>query len=154
MKKIKYVLPITLSIVIGLYLGKLVYNNYENNLKLKQAFSTNNKVYFLQQGVYSTKGSMSKNTTNLSDYIYVLDEDKYKVFVGINIDKNAIEKVKSIYNDKGIDIYVKQDQISDNAFIEKLKEYDKLISGSSDNSEILKYENQIMREYEVLYSGK
>ena len=154
MKIAKFLIPTALSITIGLYLGKLIYNNYENKLELEQTFNSSNTVYFLQQGVYSTKESMSENASGLTDYIYVLDEDKYRVFIGITTDKEVVEKIKSIYADKGMDIYAKEEVIDDSAFIEKLKEYDKLIIDSADTNEILNYENQIMKEYEVSYSGK
>ncbi len=154
MKKLRYILPISLAIVIGLYLGKLVYTNYENNKRYIETFKTDSDVYFLQQGVYTTKESMTENASNLSDYIYALDDDKYRVFIGISSNQDTAKKIKNIYTDKGIDIYIKKDTISDNSFVEKLKEYDKMIDNTTDNNEILNYENQIMKEYELSYSEK
>ena len=152
MKKTRFLVPIFLAITIGLYLGKLIYNNYNNKLNIEATFNSSNEVYFLQQGVYSTKESMIENTSTLSDYIYLLEDDKYKVFIGISTNKDVSKKIKNIYTDKGFDIYIKKDNISDNSFIEKLKEYDKLILTSNDNDEILNYEKQIMKEYEIIYS--
>ena len=145
-------IPIILSLAIGIYLGNIIYTSYKNNLKLEESFNEDNVAYILQQGVYSSKDSMNENTKNLTDYIYVLDNNKYVVFVCITSNMDNANKIKTIYNDKGIDIYIKDINISDSAFYEKLKEYDKMISNNSDNNEILNIEEQVLKEYELLMS--
>lgn len=146
--KFKIIIPILLSIIIGTYLGYMIFNQYSNNSE--SIFSESIPIYFLQQGVYSSKTSMEDNTKLLSEYIYSLEDNKYRVFVGISSDKKNSEKVKSIFNKKGIDIYIKEGYISDKSFVEKLKQYDQIITSSNDEGAILELEKQILSEYELV----
>ena len=149
MNKIKYLIPILLAILIGIYFGNIIYKNYKNNTE-KVFGETENNVFFLQQGVYSSLESLEENTKILTDYIYVLDNNTYRVFVGISSNLDVANKIKTVYNDKGINIYIKDINISNSAFVEKLKEYDKSIIDTDDINQILNMQNQIMKEYEIL----
>ena len=93
---------------------------------------------------------MDNNTKLLNEYIYTLDNNQYRVFVSITTDKNNAEKLKAIYNNKGIDIYIKERNIEDMAFVEKLKQYDEIIKTSNDENAILELESQILNEYELV----
>ncbi len=144
----KIFIPLLLSLTIGFSLGMLIYNQYKNSSE--SVFSENTPIYFLQQGVYSSKESMEENTKNISDYIYAVDNNQYKVFVSINTNFDNAKKIKQIFNDKGIDIYIKELNITNKAFVEKLKQYDELISSSADDAAILGLAKQIISEYELV----
>ncbi|MBE6153789.1 MAG: hypothetical protein E7166_06160 [Firmicutes bacterium] len=146
--KNKIIIPTILSIFVGLYLGYIIFNQYKNTSQT--VFSETRTIYFLQQGVYSSKESMENNTKLLSEYIYSLDNDQYRVFVSITTDMENAKKIKNIFNNKGVDIYIKEGNISDMAFVEKLKQYDEIIKNSNDESVILELENQILSEYELV----
>ena len=146
--KNKIIIPSILSLLIGSYLGFIIFRQYKTTSKT--VFSETTIIYFLQQGVYSTKESMEDNTKLLSEYIYTLEDNQYRVFVGITSDKSNSEKLKELFNNKGIDIYIKERNIEDMAFVEKLKQYDEIIRTSTDESAILKLENQILNEYELV----
>ena len=146
--KSKLIVPITLSIFIGSYLGFLLFKQYKNTSV--SVFNETTPIYFLQQGVYTTKESMEENTKLLSDYIYSLEDNQYRVFVAITTDSENAEKIKTIFNNKKIDIYIKEDNISDASFIEKLKQYDELIKTTNDESVIIGLLKQILSEYELV----
>jgi len=146
--KSKLIVPITLSIFIGSYLGFLLFKQYKNTSQ--SVFNETTPVYFLQQGVYSTKESMESNTKLLSDYIYSLEDNQYRVFVALTTNKDNAEKIKTIFNNKQIDIYIKESSISDASFVEKLKQYDELIKTSEDESVIIGLLKQILSEYELV----
>lgn len=146
--KSKLIVPITLSIFIGSYLGFLLFKQYKNTSQ--SVFNETTPVYFLQQGVYSTKESMESNTKLLSDYIYSLEDNQYRVFVALTTNKDNSEKIKTIFNNKQIDIYIKESSISDASFVEKLKQYDELIKTSEDESVIIGLLKQILSEYELV----
>lgn len=146
--KQKILIPFLFSLIIGCFLGFLIFNQYKNTSKT--VFSESTPIYFLQQGVYTTKESMEDNTKLLNDYIYAVENNQYKVYVSINSNKNNAEKIKKIFNDKGIDIYIKELTISDKAFVEKLKQYDEIITRSNDNSTIMGLVKQILGEYELV----
>lgn len=144
----KIIIPSILSLMIGSYLGFIIFRQYKTTSQ--SVFSETTIIYFLQQGVYSSKESMEDNTKLLSEYIYTLEDDQYRVFVGITTDKSNGEKIKEIYNNKGIDIYIKERNIEDMAFVEKLKQYDEIIRTSTDEGAILELESQILNEYELV----
>ena len=93
---------------------------------------------------------MEDNTQLLSEYIYTLEDNQYRVFIGITADKSNAEKIKNIYKNKSIDIYIKERNILNMVFVEKLKQYDEIIKSSNDDSVILELQNQILNEYELV----
>ena len=79
MKKIFILMA--LAIVLGGVSGKLLFSKYENIDQL--VFRDDKKVYFLEEGVYSTKKSLDSNTKEINPKLVVKDDDKYYVYVGI-----------------------------------------------------------------------
>jgi len=146
--KNKIIIPTILSLLVGSYLGFVIFNQYKNTSET--VFSESTIIYFLQQGVYSSKESMENNTKLLSEYIYTLEENQYRTFVSITASKENAEKIKNIFNHKGIDIYIKERNIEDMAFVEKLKQYDEIIRTSTDENAIMELESQILNEYELV----
>ncbi len=152
--KRKIILPTILSLLIGGYLGYLIFNQYKQN-NVTTFSESDEPIYFLQQGVYSSEESILSNTKEISDYIYFKEDDKYKVYVGITTSKENAEKISNIFKDKNIDIYIKEMGISDKAFVEKLKQYDELIKATEDQNVILGIIKQILSEYEqVVKNGE
>ena len=152
--KRKIILPTILSLLIGGYLGYLIFNQYKQN-NVTTFNESDEPIYFLQQGVYSNEESILSNTKEISDYIYFKEDDKYKVYVGITTNKENAEKISNIFKDKNIDIYIKEMGISDKAFVEKLKQYDELIKATEDQNVILGIVKQILSEYEqVVKNGE
>lgn len=56
--KYKFLIPITLSIVIGLFFGKIFFTSYKDSSLT--VFDEKDKVFMLQTGVYSSKENMKK----------------------------------------------------------------------------------------------
>lgn len=148
--KRKIIIPTIFSLLIGSYLGYLIFTQYKQNNNDNSVFNENNPIYFLQQGVYSNIESIEKNTTLISDYIYTKEDDKYKVFVGLTASRENAEKISAIFTEKNYDIYIKEVNINDDAFVEKLKQYDKLIEATNDQNVILGIVKQILNEYELV----
>ena len=147
--KRKIIIPTILSLLIGSYLGYLIFNQYKLS-QSSSAFNESEIIYFLQQGVYSSLESIEENTTQISDYIYTKEEDKYKVYVGLTTNKSNAEKVSNIFKEKNYDIYIKEMSISDKSFIEKLKQYDQLVESTEDYNVILGLMKQVLNEYELV----
>lgn len=147
--KSKIIMPTIISLMIGSYLGYLIFNQYKNNT-IETAFNEETKIYFLQQGVYSSIESINENTKLISDYIYFKDDEQYRVYVGITTNNDNANKIKQIFNNKNYDIYIKEMSISDEAFVEKLKQYDELIKATTDEAVILGIVKQILNEYELV----
>lgn len=136
------------AILIGVFIGKYVYNGYQN--ETKEAFKDmNENIYLLQYGVYSSNDSMVENTKNLKDYFYYIENNKYHVIIGVTMDKDLKDKIKNA-NSIDNDIYIKKVSINNDEFIESLKQYDNLIKNTEDKTTILTAEKQILSKYEEL----
>lgn len=136
------------AISIGVFIGKYVYNGYQN--ETKEAFKDmNENIYLLQYGVYSSNDSMIENTKNLKDYFYYIENNKYHVIIGVTMDKDLKDKIKNA-NSIDNDIYIKKVSINNDEFIESLKQYDNLIKNTEDKTTILTAEKQILSKYEEL----
>ena len=146
MKKI--LTPIIFAIAIGLILGKVLFSQYEK--KLNPVFEEKEKIYVLQQGVYSSLENVEKYTTHLDYYIVDKDNDYYRVYVAITHNKDNVEKLKKHYKSKGNDIYVRELEINSLEFFELIKQYDLLLENSSEGNEIEQIEKQVISKYEEL----
>lgn len=148
--KFKVYFPLLLCIAVGFFMGKLMFSQYDDKQGLKLVSNTSEKLYFIQQGVYSSKESMEENTTNLAYYIYTIDNDKYYVYVGITKNEENLEKLKGYFESLGYNIYVKDFYISSEAFITVLEQYEMMLSETNDNKTIGAICSQILGKYEEL----
>ena len=146
MKKI--LVPLISAIVIGLALGKYFFSQYEN--KIDTVFQSDEKIYVLQQGVYSTPENVKKYTTKLDYYITHHDGEYYRVYVAITHNKNSVDRLEEYFLSKGNDIYVRELSTNNLEFLELLKQYDLLLSSSGGDSELLQIEKQVLSKYEEL----
>ena len=146
----KYVVSLVVAILVGFVLGKFMLNQYDFNGKIIPAINSNKNAYFIQQGVYSSKESMEKNTAKFPYYIYVLDNDKYYVYIGITFLEENMNKIKGYYKEKGYNTYVKEISISNDNFITVLEQYDILLSEGSDLQVIETICSQVLNKYEEL----
>ena len=145
-KKIVYFL---IAVIIGITIGKYVYDSYGKE-KIKDVFKYKNEnVYMLQYGVYSTEENMINNTKHLKNYFYFKDNDGYHAIIGITKNENLKEK---IINSCEINenIYMKKVNIDNNEFITLLDQYDNLIKDTDDKVTIFNAQKQVLSKYEEL----
>ena len=145
-KKIVYVI---VAIIMGVIIGKYIYNGYENELTTALAESKVEDVYLLQYGVYSNEELMKKNTEKLKKYFYYVDDNEYHVLIGITKDKSLKDKIVNSYNIED-NIYLKKINVDNSEFNELLKQYDILVKNTENKTTILNAENQILSKYEEL----
>ncbi len=149
--KIKFLFPLVSAIVIGFLLGKFMFNQYDSKSNIKTVFNQKGeKVYFLQQGVYSSKESMEKNTSSFDSYIYDLIDEKYYVYVGITKNEQNVQKLQGFFKDMGYIIYVKEFNIDNEAFLEALSNYDEMLLNTDSSKTIKTVVSQILSKYEEL----
>ena len=127
----KFLIPICLSIVVGLFFGKIFFDNYETSSLT--VFDEKDKVYMLQIGVYSSLEKMESSFKNYDDFLYISGDDGYQLYVGVTKDKAIAYKIKELYEKDGYSIYVKENILDDKAFLSVLGEYDKIINITSVN---------------------
>ena len=103
--------------------------------------------YGIIYGIYN-EDEFKKETINLSNYIYKINNNKYIVYIGFTRNKKNLEKLKNFYLKKGYNISIENIKIDD-----KLKKIidscDILLEKTINDEEIEKIENKIL-EIEVI----
>lgn len=145
--KYKFLIPIALSIVVGLFFGKIFFDNYDSSSLT--VFDEKDKVYMLQIGVYSSLEKMKSSFENYEDYLYISNDDGYHLYVGITKDKEIASKIKELYEKDGYSIYVKENIIDNSSFLSVLTEYDKIINITS-LSDIKEIEKIVISNYKEM----
>ena len=133
-------------LITGFIIGNNLYNKID--LTLLPAFNESNKYYLLQQGVYNSIESMQKETKNITPKIATLKDEKYYVYVGITGSENNAKKMQEIYENKGINIYLKEITIKDEEFTSNIQQFDILIENTNNEEEILTIEEVVLSTYE------
>lgn len=150
----KTIIWVLIALVSGAFLGKLTFDRYEK-LDLQNVISYDNYVYLLQYGTYDSQDEMSDNVTNVDRYIYIEKENKVYAYVGITKKEETANKVKKIYDNKGIELSVVKERIDNDEFIQNLNEYEKLLDATEDEDSLLIIEKQILSCYEsVVVNGE
>ena len=145
--KYKFLIPITLSILVGLFFGKIFFTSYEESSIT--VFDEKSKIYMLQIGVYSSKEKMKKNISNYEKYLYIENDDGYHLYIAITKDKEIAAKIKEYYEKKGYDIYIKENIIENKSFLSVLTEYDKIINITSEE-DIKEVEKIVISAYKEM----
>lgn len=146
--KLRFLIPIACSIFLGFILGKVIFSEYDN--LSKDVFSETNNIYILQYGAYSNMDAMRSNTKILDNYIYEMLDKKYYVYVGITSNISNAEKVKNIYKNKGINLYIKEASTNNKDFLNSLSQYDILLKEATNERDILSINNVILTDYQEL----
>lgn len=140
-----------IAVVLGSIAGSFLFSNYkENNV---YAFSNSKKLYFLQEGVYSSIDSVNKNTKDLSNKLVIPDNDKYHVYVGITSNIKNAKKIKNIYKNMGYSIYQKEINVNNNEFLNNIEQFDILLDKANKN-DLLTIEEVVLSNYEDLVVKK
>lgn len=144
----KFFITVILAILIGVVFGKLMFDQYDH--KLKEVFKETEKVYFLQQGVYSNLENVTKNITKVSHYVVEKDDLYYRVYVGITKNEKNINKIREILIGDGNDIYVRELNLNQTPFLDVLNQYDLLLEHVTKKEEILQIQKQVLNQYKEL----
>ena len=136
-----------MSLLIGVLLSFYILKEYEN-LNIFSTFKENETAYLIQQGVYSSMESMQENTTHLSDYIYSVIDNMYYVYIGISLNSENVNKLQKYYKEKNIDTIIKTTTLTDKQLIETLKQYDMVLSNTTDENTIGEICKQVLSKYQ------
>jgi len=146
MKKNISIIVVLLAVTVGYFIGKLVLNQYGST----QVFAESANLYFFQYGVYSSEQSVSKNFNLSYDYISLLEDDKYHVYIAICKDEEVKNIIEDYFKENNINVYVKQKKIDNLTFLETLKQNDKMLLESKKDSEIKQIIKQNINKYKEL----
>jgi len=144
---IKVIVPIFFSILVGFLFGKVIFNNYEDNTV--NAFNEGEKLYFIEIGEYESEADVKK-IKNVDDFLTILENDTYKVYVGITKSKENSQKIKEFYSDTYNNISVREKYVDNETFIIQLKEYDKVVSIITKLDDLSSVQKIIFSNYEEM----
>lgn len=133
------------AIILGSICGKFLFQKYQDT---SSVFKEGDKLYFLQEGVYESYDSVTNNTKNITPKAVVKENNKYHVYVGISTEQDVITKLKSIYEDKGYQLYEKEIEIENKEFLENMKQYDILAKTCDEEKDLLTIEEVVLSSYE------
>ena len=149
----KYLFPVVLSLCIGGLLAYLIINGYSDAENISVSKNAE-EVYYLRQGVYSSKDNMENSMQDFEHYIYSVEDNMYNTYIGISKNKKNIEKLKGFYQKKGYDTYI-ETKITDNEdFLIVLGQYDEVLSETEDENAINVICNQVLAKYEEMVNGE
>lgn len=137
-----------LFLSIGAMFGNYFYTNVKE--KLQTTFSSGSTYYFIQEGVYTTKDIMEENVKNITTRVVDLKNDKYYVYLGITKDYEVAQKIKSIYEEEGYQLYIKEMNLSNEEFYNNVIQFDMLIKNTNSKEEILTIEEVVLANYEEI----
>lgn len=140
MKK-RIFIPILFAIILGYLCANYVLAEYNDQ------DSKYNIIYFLQSGAYLNKESSVDDNKDLKK-VTVEENNKYYSYIGMTTNKKMAEKIKKLYEDKGIIIYIKEINIDNYDFVESLRQYDILLENSKNLDEINSVLEAILADYE------
>lgn len=146
----KYTVPVVLAIILGLLMAKVVLNQYDNKADVKTVFESGEKLYFIETGTFNTLEEMEKNNKNLLYYIYSVEDNIYHSYVGISLNKENITKLEGFFKNKGYSTNIREIRVANKEFVELLKQYDLLITNTTDDNILNAICNQIINKYKEL----
>ena len=97
---------------------------------------------------------MQENTKDLLVKTVDSKNDKQYVYLGITRDEKNAQKLKEIYENKGYQIYIKEQNLSNEEFYNNVTQFDILINSTNKESEILTIEEVVLANYEELIKRK
>lgn len=142
MKKVIWV--ILLAIITGILFSLFIFKKYEAHAVSKEV----NKIYFIQQGVYSNYNNMIKNTEKLESFTYEKTDGKYYVYVCFTMNKDNILKIQNYFKSLNYSVYVKEKDLSNYKFVNILQQYDYLFGKINKEETVKNICKQLVKKYD------
>lgn len=137
----------TVAIISGGIIGIALFSEYKET---SSVFSDKKKLYFLEEGIYSSKKLLEYNTKNINPKLIVEKDGKYHLYVGITGEQKNISKIKNIYKNKGYSVYEKELEIDNLEFLSNVEQFDILLDNANNESDISAIEEVVLSNYENL----
>ena len=136
----KVLVPSIIFIVLGFIVGNLVFSN---RVELVRKIKNNNNYYFLEEGVYTSKETLNKNISKVTQKVISKINNNYYVYVGITKSEEIAKKIKELYQERGI-------KINNEEFLNNVTQFDILLNEAKTLEEIITIEKIILSNYDDL----
>ena len=138
-----FILPIILALLIGYLCANYVVALYEEENDI-----TKTNIYFLQAGAYDNISSTKDELININNKLTVKEKGKYYTYIGITKDASIALKIKELYKNNNINLFIKNVRINNNDFLTELEQYDILLKNSKTFDEVNSVLKTILATYE------
>lgn len=148
--KFKGIYLFVFCLVLGGLMGKFMLDQYAVKEEEIEVAKTNNTVYFIEEGTYTSIEEMEEKVTNVEYYIYTEKDGKYYTYVGMTLKSENIKKLQNYFTNIGYDTSIKEFNINEGAFLEVLQQYDLMLEGTEDTNTISAICSQVLSKYEEI----
>lgn len=143
-------IPVLFAVLLGFYGAKIVYGFN----RVKQSVSNvSHNAYAIQYGVYTSADTLNKTMSNIDNYVVSMEDGKYYIYIGFTTDSKNLTKIRNVYDELGIDVYIKEVFINNDEFINTLEQFDVLLDNVSSNVDVLSITGAILSSYDELVLG-
>ena len=144
----KFLLSVLCAVLLGGLLGHFLFLEYQE--ETMEVMQEKNKIYFIQEGVYDNEKEAKKATAELDTKIIVKEDAKYYVYLAMTQSEKNLEKLKKFYQNQGINITIKEMEITDESFINTLIQMDGLLEDTTKEEQIDPINKVVLANYQEL----
>lgn len=145
--KMNLLIPIICAVLLGYLCASFIFNQYGVE---SLVFSEKGNIYFLQCGAYNTKEASAQPIKGINEKITVKEGNKYYSYIGMTSDVKIAEMIQEMYEEKGIDIYIKEIHLNNKDFLNELVQYDVLLENSDTLEEINSVLKTVLATYDEI----
>ena len=144
----KFLLSVLCAVLLGGLLGHFLFLEYQE--ETMEVMQEKNKIYFIQEGVYDNEEEAKKATAELDTKIIVKEDAKFYVYLAMTQSEKNLEKLKKFYQNQGINITIKEMEITDESFINTLIQMDGLLEDTTKEEQIDPINKVVLANYQEL----
>lgn len=144
----KFLLSVLCAVLLGGLLGHFLFLEYQE--ETMEVMQEKNKIYFIQEGVYDNEEEAKKATAELDTKIIVKEDAKYYVYLAMTQSEKNLEKLKKFYQNQGINITIKEMEITDESYINTLIQMDGLLEDTTKEEQIDPINKVVLANYQEL----
>lgn len=149
--KTKVLIPIFFSVFIGFLLGKLIFNNYDQNAI--NTFEEKEMIYFVLLDKFDSLETMKQSIKNLDSLLYIEEDNKFYVYGGISKHQNIAERIKEYYQSVYNNVSVQRKNVDSESFLNILNEYDKITYIATTDKDLISIEQIVLSNYKEMILG-
>lgn len=140
--KANLLISVGCALLLGYLCANFLFSSYQ---KTSTTFDGENKVFFLQYGAYQRE---MPTDIQADPHIEVEQDGNYYVYVGITTDYDNAKKIQDFYEQQGVELYIKEEQVDSDEFFNELSQYDILLESTDTDEEITSVLATILASYE------
>jgi len=147
MKKYRLYL-LALAIGLGFVFSNLMFSEYSGRLDL--VFAATDQAYFLKHSEHESLEDMKAATDDLNDFLYIVENDTYKVYLAISKSEENIKKLQDIFSELEIETSIEERLIFNVEFVTLITQFDALIAQVEDSNNLLQINKRVLQNYKEM----